>query len=509
MARLLDQFGQPLAPSTPRRRSWPAVAARYDSAQTSRHNQKHWAQADHLGPNASNSRGVRQTIRSRARYEAFESNSYARGIVSTLCNDTIGAGPALQMTGGNAGRNRQLERDWRKWARAIQLAPKLRLMRGSKCVDGETFASLFSNPTLPDRINLPVQLDLAPFECDLVQDPFLTQQTDPHNADGVFHDEFGNPVCYRVLKQHPGDPWGAFGQTGAGIVYDDVPARWVLHLFRRDRPGQRRGISEINPALPLFAQLRAFTLAVLSAAEFAAAQTASVETTATNLEPDSSDDDDFQAIEFERGMLNIMPAGYRMSQMRAEQPTTTYEMFKNQILNEIARCLDMPFNVAACNSADYNYASGRLDYQIYQRALRVERDLWELACLDRILEEFLREYLGALAGISPDDVDLTDYPHQWNWDEGEHVDPVKEATAEQIDLENGSTNLARIYARRGEDWEPPLRQRAAELALMRELHIPIANDPLAPPPRTTQALPGTTPPSMAYRQQLTIAMAAE
>ncbi len=37
--------------------------------------------------------------------------------------------------------------------------------------------------------------------------------------------------------------------------------------------------------------------------------------------------------------------------MHAEQPATTYAEFKREILNEIARCLNMPFNVAAGNSS--------------------------------------------------------------------------------------------------------------------------------------------------------------
>ncbi len=44
----------------------------------------------------------------------------------------------------------------------------------------------------------------------------------------------------------------------------------MIHYFRADRPGQSRGIPEITPALPLFAQLRRYTLAVLAAAETAA-----------------------------------------------------------------------------------------------------------------------------------------------------------------------------------------------------------------------------------------------
>ena len=55
-----------------------------------------------------------------------------------------------------------------------------------------------------------------------------------------------------------------------GNDYDRLPATTVIHWFRADRPGQARGIPDIMPALPLFAQLRRFTLAVIAAAETAA-----------------------------------------------------------------------------------------------------------------------------------------------------------------------------------------------------------------------------------------------
>jgi hypothetical protein len=46
-------------------------------------------------------------------------------------------------------------------------------------------------------------------------------------------------------------------------------------------------------------------------------------------------------------------------------PTTNYEMFRNAILNEIARCVHMPSNKALADSSRYNYSSGRLDHQTY------------------------------------------------------------------------------------------------------------------------------------------------
>jgi len=77
--------------------------------------------------------------------------------------------------------------------------------------------------------------------------------------------------------------------------------------------------------------------------------------------------------------------------LHAEQPATTYAEFKRQILNEIARCLNMPFNVAAGNSSGYNYASGRLDHQTYFKSIRVEQSQMARTILDRILFAWLRE----------------------------------------------------------------------------------------------------------------------
>jgi capsid protein len=51
------------------------------------------------------------------------------------------------------------------------------------------------------------------------------------------------------------------------------------------------------------------------------------------------------------------------------------------------------------------------------------------------------------------------------------VDPAKEALAQSQRLANHTTTLAHEYARQGRDWEEALRQRAKEVALMRELGL--------------------------------------
>ena len=82
--------------------------------------------------------------------------------------------------------------------------------------------------------------------------------------------------------------------------------------------------------------------------------------------------------------------------------------------------------------------------------------------------------------------------HQWFWDGQEHVDPSKEATAQATRLANNTTTLAYEYARQGKDWEAELRQRAKEMALMKELGLPLTTQPMGSQP-TPPTAPGPDP----------------
>jgi lambda family phage portal protein len=444
------------------------LRARYDAAMTNDDNRRHWSAADGLSANMANAPGVRRILRNRARYEVAN-NSYAKGIVLTLANDVIGTGPRLQLLTADAQANRRIERAFSAWAKAIGLAEKLRTMRMARATDGEAFAMLVSNPQLSSDI----QLDLRLVEADQVTSPFANLLS-PYNVDGIVFDTAFNPLEYHVLRQHPGN-----AIAWMNLEVDAIPAASMVHWYRTDRAGQARGIPDLTPALPLFAQLRRYTLAVIAAAETAANFAGILYTDApANGEADAAEP--FEPIQLESRALVTMPGGWKMSQLEAQQPTTTYREFKNEILNEIARCLNMPFNVAAGNSSGYNYASGRLDHQTYFKSLRVEQSQIERIVLDRVLAAWFDEAV-LIPGLLPAGVGLIgDWPHQWFWDGQEHVDPAKEATAQATRLANHTTTLAYEFARQGRDWEEAIRQRAVELALMNELGLAPAANPAHP-----------------------------
>jgi lambda family phage portal protein len=436
------------------------LRARFDAAQTTTDNHRHWLNADSLSADSAASPDVRKTLRNRSRYEVAN-NSYARGIVTTLANDVVGTGPRLQMLTDDDYGNGIIETEFMNWASQIKLAQKLRTMRMARASDGEAFGILSINRNL----NSPVKLDLRLIEADQVTTPWSKNYILNNQVDGIEFDSFGNPAGYFVLKNHPGSM-----SSTSFCEYNTIDADSMIHWFRADRPGQSRGIPEITPALPLFAQLRRYTLAVIAAAETAADFAAVLYTDspangeAANLEP-------MDVVALEKRMATTLPDGWKLGQIEAHQPTTTYGEFKNQILNEIARCLNMPFNIAACNSSGYNYASGRLDHQTYYKSIRVDQADMALVILDRILQAWLNEAILISDYLPLNWRTIRRYPHQWFWDGTEHVDPAKEAKAQQMRLANHTTTLADEYAKQGKDWEVELRQQAREKQLMNELGI--------------------------------------
>lgn len=460
----------PASPSPARPHVVRVVRGRYDAAQTNDDNRRHWANADALSANAANSPEVRTKLRNRSRYEVAN-NSYARGIVSTLANDLIGTGPRLQVSTGNVESDRVIERQFARWSAACRLPEKLRTMRMSRAVDGEAFAILATN----SRLSTEVKLDLRLIEAERVTTPHLIP-IGSSDVDGIQFDAFGNPENYHVLRSHPG------GTFGTGLEYDTVPAEQVIHWFKADRPEQARGIPDIMPSLPLFAQLRRFTLAVLAAAE-TAADFAGIMYTDAPATGEAESAEPFEAIEIEKRALLTMPSGWKMSQLKAEQPATTYAEFKQQIIKEIARCLNMPANVALGDSSGYNYSSGRLDHQTYFRSIDVEHSDLETIALDRIVLAWLEEAM-LIPGIIPSGLPpFAEWTHQWFWNGREHIDPTKDATAQQTRIATGVSNLAIECANEGRDWEVVRRQRARELDLDKELNIPNETTP-EPKPAT-------------------------
>jgi len=466
------------------------IKARYDNAQSSNENADLWRLTDALSAHGANNLAVRKKLRERARYEVAN-NCHARGITLTVANDIVGTGARLQCLfddkkrtdDENESYNDTAENAWQQWADEINLAEKLHTFMLATVVDGEAFAVMTTNENLMS----PVKLDIRLIECDMVTDPAMTALITPGVVDGIEFDQYGNPSFYHILKYHPGD-FGTF--VGPDLVTKE-PAKNVLHFFRIDRPHQARGVSEITPALHIFGQLRRYTMAVLEAAEIAADFAVFIQTQATpedvvNVAP-------FTTTDVDKGMITSLPKGYQAFQLRPEQPTSTHEQFTKSLLREACHCLNIPYNIASADFEKDSYAGGRMAQGVYQREVEVRRKHFQMRILDRILTAWLKE-AKTIPGLLPPNMPASagQVPHMWFFDEWQHVDPLKEANATEIELTQGVTTLADECAKKGKDWRKQVKQTAKEINLKKKLGVLI----LAPGTPPLDGTPvGSVPPS--------------
>lgn len=490
---------RPLVWSRPRKT---ATQGKYDAAQLTETNAAHWQNADALSAEGANTVSVRYTLRNRSRYEAAN-NGYFKGLLRTRRNDIVGTGPRMQVglpdtyidpDFGTVAKTpkdaaRMIEKRFRAWMKAADIATKLRIMVEAGERDGEIFGVYFTDPQSTDAVWLNLRL-IEPDQCTT---PGLVWN-DPTATDGIKFDEYGNPVEYHFLKAHPGDPiWFDSWE------YDAVSAQWVIHWYDPDRANQRRGIPALTPSLPLFSQMRRYTLATLTAAE-TAANIAGI--MYTDQPPPSEGGnpptfEEFDSVPIHRGSLLTAPMGWRAESFKAEQPTSTYREFKAEILAEAGRCVVAPRNVATGSSAEYNYSSGRLDHLPWQRSIAIERDRIISEILERLFRAWHHE-ARLIPGYLPYPLPpVEEWERTWHWDGFPSIDPVKEATADEIGLKNGTRTLTQIYAERGEDWEDAIRQKAREIRLARQLEAEngLAEGTLYPLAEAAKPLPQAAPPA--------------
>lgn len=430
------------------------VQAKFDLAQTTSENRKHWANADGLAARAAISPAVRRVVRIRSRYEA-ENNSWYAGILRTAVNHIVGNGPRLQVLTPNPEANQRIERAWRRWAQAVDLADMLRTIVEAYWRDGEVFVMRSERPH-----HYPLTLDMRIFEADQVANPWYgTSWQDQFIDDGIRFDQATNELEVYVFDRHPGSNTPLSTLTG-----NWYSSREVLHLFRADRPGQTRGIPRATPALQTLPIMRRQELATLYSAETAANFAMYLKSNSPALDPAASPAD-FAEIEIARNMLTTLPAGWEIGQVEPKQPGPLYEMFQRQALQSFSRCTNMPYTLAAGTGKDANFSSFKGDMKnVWEPEVRCEQSRVEFSIIEPVLRWFLESAIyvpGLLDGLPA----IGDIDHRWHWPPLPELDAVDSANAAMIRLSTGQSTLTDEHARRGQDWDTEAARAASDFGV--------------------------------------------
>ena len=432
-------------PLQPQRR----INATYDAAQHSEEYGRYWASADHYDADSANSYDVRRTLVSRSRYE-MGNNGYTDGMGMTHADYLVGVGPKLRMQSGSETFNSLVERQWMLWTKAVHFRRKLWAQAHAKGQDGEGFGYVATNP----GINHAVQMDYKIFETEICRTPFLPFG-DPQRLDGIWLDEWDNILFYELLLQHP----GRRELTESTTETELVPARFVQHWYNLRRPGQHRAVPENTSTLNCGGASRRFREATLATAETVAEMNVLLK---TNLPPNTATMTyqpvpAMSSIPLERNMLVTLPAGYDAEQMDAKHPNAQYKDFLRSQINEQGRPRAMPVNVAMGDSSDHNFASGKLDHMPWHQRMRVEREDCNDLVLDPVFSLWFEE-LALQLGFRSRNMPR----HTWDWPELPVADEKARASANNMNLQNGSKTLSELYSEKGQDFEEDVLPKMAQ-----------------------------------------------
>lgn len=448
------------------------------------------------------------TLRARAR-QLVEDNGEAAGLLLDFESDIVGPkGARLQFRATKKrgtpldALNDRIEAAFAGWSARAQctldgfddFASLQRLVIRTVIVDGEFFAIKHRGRQYRDGYALQV------IDADLVDDTYNVAPDRDGVAwvMGIKVDRYGRPLAYAVWERHPNSSHRGERR--------EIPASDMLHVYKRLRPGQTRGITWFAPALVTWKLGDQYTESELVQSMLAAAQGGffeSVDGTGsfpmrTVVDANGNKQEVPIDLEVEPGVSRALPAGWTFKAWQPTHPTANYVGFMKAVKRIIGRAFGRSYASLTGDLSDVNFSSMRTDRvrEMEQNKLHQE-DLLVRQFTHVVFSDWLvMADLSGTLGMLPRALDeLLSYA-SWMCKGSPWVDPLKDLAAAQLEIQMRINSPQRICAAKGVDFyevvdeiadaeayikSKNLSAEAVALALTMDVSDPAQND--APPSR--------------------------
>ncbi len=271
----------------------------------------------------------------------------------------------------------------------------------------------------------------------------------------------------RVIGYYVGRPnkWGYIEPSN----YAKYTADLVHHVFDPDRISYTRGEPLLTPSIEWFDKFGRYADAELVTSCVQACQGVAVKKkspesvlpspTTLGASDDYNTDDGLKRFVMSPAMVWNLEPGEDVTNIGATRPTSVFGEFMNKCLTIAGRAAGMPLMLITQDLSGATFMNARIAAQMAQERWRkvqafVVRPLasrWWLWQTQREIES------GELAP-APDDWAR----HEVMCRRWPYVDPEKEAKADKLEIENGTTSRTAICARKGVDYRELVRQRVRE-----------------------------------------------
>jgi lambda family phage portal protein len=337
-------------------------------------------------------------------------------------------------------------------------------------------------------------LKVMVLEADRVSNPHHQLDTN-QLAGGVEVDEHGAPIAYHINA-----PTGPLIMQAGTIIdtWKRVPAfgeesnrRNVLHIFDKERPGQRRGMPKLAPVIETLKNLSRLSEAELTASVINSFFTVFVKTNPVaggmqqGFVPEErvTDEDKVKGDEnlYEMGSGNIIELdseGQDITLADPKRPNDNFEPFFLSLLKQIGASMEIPFEQLILHfSSSYSAARAALleAWKFYRR-----RRAWtaETFC-QPVYEEWLTEAImrGRISapGFFQDPVIRFAWSQAaWTGPGQGQIDPLKETKASAMRIEKRLSNYEAEYAQihGGDSWRQGMTTLSRENQMLTDKEIP-------------------------------------
>lgn len=323
--------------------------------------------------------------------DVLRNNATAARGVQVLVNAMVGTGIEPKLVSEDAGLQAEFPR-MKRLLDSVEidadgvstLAGIQRLMVQAMVVDGE---SLLLWPREPGPRG---HFQLRVLEADYLDDRMQGRAENPANSiyDGIEYAPDGRVVAYYLYDEHPGSV--VWHPDWRGLCSRRVEADRVIHLYRVDRPGQRRGISWLAPVLEDLvaladndeAQLLRQKIAACFAAFWKSDKTPEAAAIPTRLAP---------------GLIQQIGTDDEVA-FGTPPDVTGYDDFAKLHLRRIASGLGITYEALTGDLTGVNYSSGRLGR--IEMAQNVEGWQWAMV-IPRLCDPLGAWFLRAWAYADP------------------------------------------------------------------------------------------------------------
>lgn len=305
---------------------------------------------------------------------------------------------------------------------------------------------------------------------------------------GVESSRDGVVQAYHVSSHHPGDLFRpAMSWRRVPAFYNDGRAI-CLHLFKRLRPDQARGVPFLAPVIEALKQLSTYTEAEIEAAVLSAFFTVFVKTPDGNNGPIPTTGEDGGSgagtATLGKGAIVDLAEGEDVTIANPGRPNPNFDPFVIAILRQIGVALEIPFELLVKHFTS-SYTAGRAALEIAWQTFRKERQwLVRNFCqpfYEMVIEEAI--LIGRLTapGFFDDPAKRRAWLNtEWYGQVKISLDPKKEAEADKLDLGNlTKTRQQIIMERTGGDVESKLEQLGHEKKLADDRGLTEAAAPIS------------------------------